>query len=379
MPPYNSFSPLTEETKADFAGPDWMFGNTSFCAYKDGILATHGDESGQKALSFFTMDGKRTVMKHNFLTIDALQAIGDTIYCTGSTKESKGIFSFVQEKAEQPMLVKSTLSVSMDSAYLSLAEPVSCASGDRTTYGWYYPPTSPDYQAPEGTLPPLLMRIHGGPTSSSPPESNLQISYWTSRGYAFFALNYGGSTGYGRKYMQLLDKKWGIVDTEDAINAAQYLADAKLADPSKLSIDGGSAGGYTVLNALCKSQVFAAGVSRYGVSDVTALALDTHKFESQYLFNLLGGTPEEIPDVYKDRSPLYHAGNIKSPILVQQGTEDRVVPLNQAKMMVDAIQSNGGVCELQVFEGEGHGFRGKVAQQESLERQTSFLEKYLKL
>ncbi|ORY84382.1 Alpha/Beta hydrolase protein [Protomyces lactucae-debilis] len=378
-PPYEAYTALTDEIKGDFAGPDWVFGNTSFCAFGECVLAAHGDESAKQALSHIQVDGKRTLIEHSFLTIDALQTIGETIYCIGSTKEAKGIFAFTKEGAKSPKLVKSTLSVNIDSAYLSLAQPISCPSGDRMTHGWYYPPTSPDYYAPEGTLPPLLMRIHGGPTSSSPPETNLQISYWTSRGYAFFNLNYAGSTGHGRAYMQLLDKQWGVVDSEDAINAAQYLANEKLADSSKLAIDGGSAGGFTVLNVLCKSQVFAAGVSRYGVCEVSALALDTHKFESQYLFNLLGGTPDEIPEIYKERSALYHAGNIKSPVLVQQGTEDRVVPLNQAKLMVEAIQKNGGICELQVFEGEGHGFRGKDAQQASLERQTLFLEKYLKL
>lgn len=192
-------------------------------------------------------------------------------------------------------------------------------------------------------------------------------------------LNYGGSSGYGKSFMQSLDGQWGVVDVHDAIDAATWLGSNKYCDKDRMAIDGGSAGGYTVLAVLVQSTVFAAGCSLYGVSDLAALANDTHKFESQYLFKLVGGTPDEVPDIYHERSPIFHAKNIKSPVMLQQGTEDRVVPLNQAEKMVEEIKSTGGTVELLVFEGEGHGFRGEKAQRASLNGETQFFEKYLRL
>ncbi|CCG83743.1 protein of unknown function [Taphrina deformans PYCC 5710] len=179
--------------------------------------------------------------------------------------------------------------------------------------------------------------------------------------------------------MTALDDNWGVLDVRDAVQAASWLGDNKYCDKSKMAIDGGSAGGYTVLSVLWQSTVFAAGCSLYGISDLARLAYDTHKFESQYLFKLVGGTPEEKPEIYHDRSPLNFAKDIKSPVMIQQGTEDRVVPLNQAEKMVKEVQSVGGIVEFLVFKGEGHGFKGEKAQRQSLESETQFFEKYLKL
>lgn len=386
--PYTSYSSLTSPVDGDFADNDWQFGNSSYTIVEanNEIIASYTSPKGLTLLASISItSGKLVELEHPFLTISGIganPAFPDLLYITGSTKTTKGLFSFYAANGDLTVL-KSVSDTKIDPGYLSLAEPleipVSVNGSDRKTFGFYYPPTSTSHTGPSDASPPLIMRIHGGPTSFSPPDTSLQISYWTSRGYAFFNLNYGGSSGFGRKYMMALNSNWGVVDLEDSIAAAKYLSKNKYCDGTKMAIDGGSAGGYTVLNVLCHSQVFAAGCSYYGVSELKALAEDTHKFESQYLYNLVGGTPKEIPDVYKARSPLYHASGIKTPVMVQQGTEDKVVPINQAKEMVDSIKQAGGTVELLIFEGEGHGFRGAKAQRGSLEGETKFYEKYLKL
>ena len=370
-PPYESYSPVCDFVKGDFAGNDWMFGNASYVC-SDGIIATYTSPKGTTLLA--SIDDTLKPIEHPFLTIDSLAVHGDGLIVTGSTRQAKGLFSFTNRVVKT---LKSAIKSDVPEEFMSLAQPLEIPIGKRHTYGFYYPPTSGTH-AGDGK-PPLLMRVHGGPTSFAPPATTLQISYWTSRGYAFFNLNYSGSSGFGREYMSSLDSNWGVLDLEDAVGAANWLAENGYCDATKMAIDGGSAGGYTVLNTLCHSTTFAAGCSLYGVSELSALASDTHKFESQYLYNLVGGTPAEIPQVYRDRSPLYQAAMVKNPIMLQQGTEDRVVPINQAEDMVKVIKEAGGAVELLVFEGEGHGFRGAKAQRESLESETRFFEEHLKL
>lgn len=385
--PYGTSTLLAKPIEGEFSGNDWSFGQASYAIIpgKEEVIASYTSDKGLTLLARIGLkSGVLEPVAHPFLTISAIEAnpaFPELIYVIGSTPKAAGLFSFYASNGDLKVL-KSTLSPGseIDEHYMSLAQPVKIPiSESRNTFGFYYPPTSPTHRGVDGTKPPLLMRVHGGPSSFAPPVTSLQISYWTSRGYAFFALNYGGSSGFGRNYMLSLNSNWGVVDCEDALAAAEYLSKNGLCDASKMAIDGGSAGGYTVLNVLCHSTVFAAGCSLYGISELTALGKDTHKFESQYLFNLIGGTPDEIPSVYRDRSPLYHASNIQTPVMVQQGVEDRVVPINQARGMVEEIEKSGGTVELLVFEGEGHGFRGEKAQRESLEGETQFFAKYLKL
>ncbi|KAH9848105.1 alpha/beta-hydrolase [Lenzites betulinus] len=224
----------------------------------------------------------------------------------------------------------------------------------------FYPPVNPDYVAPAGEKPPAIIMAHGGPTSRSTPALSLKVQYYTTRGFAWVDVNYGGSSGFGRKYIKRLEKNWGLVDVNDCAVAATQLSAAphSLIDPARLAITGGSAGGYTVLMALCtRPDVFAAGTSSYGISDLVKLGEFTHKFESQYLFKLVGGTNEEVPEVYAARSPVKLAGNIRAPLLVLQGSEDAVVPPEQAELIVANIKKRGGRVEYTVFEGEGHGWR----------------------
>jgi len=198
--------------------------------------------------------------------------------------------------------------------------------------------------------------MHGGPTSFSTQSMNLRYQYFTSRGFAVCDVNYRGSTGYGRPFRHALNYNWGVYDVEDAVNAARYLANEKKVDINRLCISGGSAGGYTTLAALVSSDVFKAGCSRYGICDLTALAHDTHKFEARYLDTLIGPYPQ-AESTYKERSPINHIDKFSCPLMIFQGDEDKVVPLNQAQLIFDALKNKGIPVGMEIFEGEGHGFR----------------------
>jgi dipeptidyl aminopeptidase/acylaminoacyl peptidase len=243
--------------------------------------------------------------------------------------------------------------------------------GGRTAHALYYPPTNPDVEAPEDERPPLLVLSHGGPTSSARPMLSLGTQFWTSRGFAVVDVDYGGSTGYGRAYRDLLRGNWGIVDVEDCIAAARHLADQGEVDPERLCIRGGSAGGYTTLQALTTTDTFAAGASHYGVADLGALARDTHKFESRYLDGLVGPWPE-AEATYEARSPINQTDGLSCPLIVLQGDEDEIVPPSQAEMMVEALRAKGLPHAYVLFEGEQHGFRKAENIVRALESELSF-------
>ncbi|HEY9712497.1 MAG TPA: prolyl oligopeptidase family serine peptidase, partial [Chroococcales cyanobacterium] len=244
-----------------------------------------------------------------------------------------------------------------DSGYLSAAEPIIFKSTDgRQAYGFYYPPKNIDFEAPAGELPPLLVKSHGGPTSAASSTLSLSIQYWTSRGIAVVDVNYGGSTGFGREYRQRLNGNWGVVDVQDCEHAAVFLAEIGKVDPERLAITGGSAGGYTTLCALTFGDVFKVGASHYGVSDLEALATDTHKFESRYLDNLVGPYPGE-KELYVKRSPIHSTSQLDCPVIFFQGLDDKVVPPNQAQMMVDALRAKKLPVAYIEYPGEQHGFR----------------------
>ena len=244
-----------------------------------------------------------------------------------------------------------------DPRYLSTGRPIDFPSADgRRAYAFFYPPKNDDAEAPEGARPPLIVKSHGGPTSAAEHVYDPGVQFWTSRGFAVVDVNYGGSTGYGRAYRESLRDRWGIVDVEDCAAAAEALAARGEADPGKLLIRGGSAGGYTTLAALAFRDTFAAGASHYGVADLAALARDTHKFESRYLDRLVGPYPERA-DLYRERSPLEARDRFSCPVIFFQGDEDRIVPPNQAEAMVEALRAKGLRVDYHLFEGEQHGFR----------------------
>ena len=259
-------------------------------------------------------------------------------------------------------IVRAADDTGVDPAWFSVAEAVTYGSGpptgpgDRIAHAFFYPPTAPDIDGPEGSVPPLIVMGHGGPTAHSDPALSLKVQYWTSRGFAVVDVNYGGSSGFGRAYRDLLQGAWGIVDVEDCINAAASLADRGRVDGDRIAIRGGSAGGFTVLAALEQSEHFGAGTNLFGVADLTALAADTHKFESRYLDGLIGPYPER-KDLYIERSPINHTDRLSSPLLVLQGLEDEIVPPNQSEAIVAAVAAKGLPHAYVTFEGEQHGFR----------------------
>lgn len=263
-----------------------------------------------------------------------------------------------------------------DPAWTSVAESVWWDSALGPVQGWWYRPTHPEVSAPDGELPPLIVKSHGGPTAMSRPVHAAGVQYWTSRGYGVLDVNYGGSSGFGRAYRERLKGQWGVVDVADCIGGARALAEKGLVDPDRLLITGGSAGGFTTLAALTATDVFAAGISLYGIGDLRALARDTHKFESRYLDGLVGRWPEE-EELYRDRSPISHVDRLASPMLVLQGTEDKVVPPAQAETIAAAVRAKGLPVALIMYEGEGHGFRKAASVISQLRATESFCAQVL--
>jgi dipeptidyl aminopeptidase/acylaminoacyl peptidase len=243
--------------------------------------------------------------------------------------------------------------------------------GGLTAHAFFYPPTNRDHTAPPHERPPLLVRSHGGPTGAASTVLSWDIQYWTSRGFAVVDVNYGGSTGYGRAYRERLNGQWGVVDVDDCANAARYLVERGLVDGNRLAIHGGSAGGYTTLSALAFRDVFKAGASYFGVSDLEALAKDTHKFESRYLDRLVGPYPERR-ELYRQRSPIHFTDGMSCPTIFFQGLEDKVVPPNQAERMVEAVRTKGLPVAYLAFEGEQHGFRRAESIKRALDAELYF-------
>jgi dipeptidyl aminopeptidase/acylaminoacyl peptidase len=269
----------------------------------------------------------------------------------GASPERSDAVVVIDPDASRLVVVTTSTSEEPDPGYVSRPEPVEFESDGRTAHALFYPPRNSDFEAPPGQLPPLLVLSHGGPTSQAQPELSLATLFWTSRGFAVVDVNYGGSTGFGRAYRELLRGQWGVVDLEDCTEAALHLARAGRVDPDELAIRGGSAGGYTTLCALTFTDAFDAGASYYGVADIEALMHDTHKFESRYELALVP------PGKVRERSPIHFVDRISAPVIIFQGLEDAVVPPSQAELIVEALKKRGIDHEYHAYEGEGHGFR----------------------
>ncbi|MFP5487836.1 MAG: alpha/beta hydrolase family protein, partial [Acidimicrobiia bacterium] len=252
------------------------------------------------------------------------------------------------------------------------------SAGGAFAHAWFYAPTSATVSAPPGTLPPLVTMIHGGPPAGARPWFALATQFWTNRGFAVVDVDHRGSTGYGTAYRGLLDGHWGVVDVEDCIAAATWLADQRLVDRDRMVIRGGSAGGFTVLASLVTGDVFAAGSCSYGITDLSVLAADTHKFESRYTDRLIGPWPDTRA-VYEERSPIHHLDRFDRPLIVFQGLDDRVVPPNQSEMIVAALRERGVECEYHAYEGEGHGFRRADTIEHQLTSELAFYRRVLGL
>jgi dipeptidyl aminopeptidase/acylaminoacyl peptidase len=304
---------------------------------------------------------------------DAIRADGNRIVAVAaSPTEADAVVLYDADSGAVDVVARSS-STQVDSAYLSPGRPIEFPTADGGTgYAFYYPPHNADFEGPEGELPPLVVRVHGGPTAHVTDDLNLGIQYYTSRGIAVVDVNYGGSTGYGRAYRDRLLGEWGVVDLEDCIAAARHLVDEGEVDGGRLLITGGSAGGYTTLLALAVRDDFGAGISSFGVADLELLFTDTHKFELHYDHSLVGPYPE-AKTLWRDRSPINHADGISAPLLLHQGLEDRVVPPSQAEAIVAALKRRRIPYAYLAYEGEGHGFRRADSQRRMVEANLAFM------
>ena len=307
---------------------------------------------------------------YTWLTQLAVSPADDRVAMIASSAQIAA--QIVSWKDGQFQVERHSASDSLNPQDLPIPQAMTWISQDQEeVHGLYYPPSNAAFTA-DG-LPPAIIYIHGGPTSSVTAGFAGDTAFFTSRGYAVLAVNYRGSTGYGRSYMCALRGRWGDLDVVDAVGGAQALVDRGLADPSRLVIRGGSAGGYTVLNALIRFPgFFKAGLCSYGVSNLFALNMETHKFEERYNDRMVGSLPEAAGK-FHDWSPVFHADQIKDPIAVFQGSVDKVVPPNQSEMIVETLRANRVPHIYRLYEGEGHGFR----KSETLEAYFKDIDRFL--
>ena len=342
--------------EAEFTGPDWLFGQTSYTFISDGRLVAAWWTGGSARIGLVA-DGGVAPLALPFTAYLSVRPWRSGLVAVVGSPSMDAAVVRIDIDAEDAEPVRISRESPLDPAYVSEPVEIEFPTGNgQTAYALHYAPMNPDFTGPEGERPPLIVMSHGGPTGVAFSAFNLGIQFWTTRGFAVVDVNYGGSTGYGREYRQRLDGLWGVVDVEDCTNAALWLADQGHADRARLAIRGGSAGGYTTLCALTFRDEFAVGASHYGVADAEALAVDTHKFESRYLDRLIGPYPE-ARDLYLERSPIHHVERCRSPLILFQGVEDKVVPPSQAEVMVEALRRNGVPFAYLPFEGEQHGFR----------------------
>lgn len=361
------------EMEAEFAPPPWVFGMPSYAFLDDGSLICAVTENGNDFLARLDSNS-RSIEKLDvpYTAISNVIAWEGKVYFFGGSPTLPSSIVSYDPKKRVCTTIKESFCNPLPKEQISVPESIAFETADgHVGHALYYPPKNPHFQAPQGELPPLLVKVHGGPTARSPNQLSLTVQYWTSRGYAFLDVNYGGSTGFGRAYMKRLEGNWGIVDVDDVIRAAGALVDRGLADPNRLLIHGGSAGGYTTLAALAFHDIFAGGTSLYGVSDIEMLCKDTHKFEGKYNDMLVAPYPEGIK-LIRERSPITHIDKMSRPILLLQGDEDTIVPPNQSIAIFEALKKKRIPTGILVFEGEGHGFRKADNIKKALDAQLYF-------
>ena len=360
--------------EAEIGGPAWVFAQRYFAILPDGRLLACVVEDGVRRAALIA-DGR-------LIRLD----IGPVQECPVPTGDGLAYVA-VPPDAPPSIIRLGTLAgglgetVTVAGPAVLAPEDVSAGASIRfptldgqTGHAFFYPPRNGRFEGPAGELPPLIVVSHGGPTAMTTNGFSLGIQWWTTRGFAVLDVNYGGSTGFGRPYRERLNGQWGVVDVEDCVAAARQVARQGLADPARLAIRGGSAGGYTTLAALATADVFKAGASHYGVADPAMLARDTHKFEARYLDNLIGKLPEAAA-VYRARSPLDQVGGMACPVIFFQGLDDKVVPPNQAEAMVEAMAARQLPVAYYSFAGEGHGFRKAETIRRVLDLELSFYGK----
>lgn len=373
---------------ADCCGPLWLLGVQSYACADDNtiVLSINRDCSWELAIYDIAssrlrcLDAGYGALETIAVRAGATTGQTDILVCGSISTDTTTITSWPQTATRHTspaVLYRCASEALLPAGSISRPVHLQFAGADNSTaYGIYYHPCNPRYQAPEGEHPPLIVMVHGGPTSSAKLAYNPVIQFWTSRGFAVFDVNHHGSTGYGRTFRHSLYGRWGEIDVADVIAGVKYLVSQGMADPEKLAIRGGSAGGYVVLATLAACELFAAGTSYYGVSDLSLLARDTHKFESHYLEQLIGPWPAARA-LYEERSPINHIDRIKAPVLLFQGLLDKVVPPNQAETVFTRLKHNNGASRLVLLEDEAHGFRNPANQISVLEQELAFYRSVL--
>ncbi|MBY4127474.1 S9 family peptidase [Rhodococcus fascians] len=357
---------------ADFGAPLWRLGSSWYEVLDDGKLLTVRTvgtdtlavlDPASGSLDDITLDGMTSVSLGG--------RSGSTVLIRGGGAQvASGLFT-LDLTTGQLVSVRSGFESIPDVAYLPEGRQVTFRGPDREVHAIAYAPRNPSYEGLDGELPPYVAFVHGGPTAHVAPALNPLFAYFTSRGIGVVDVNYGGSSGYGREYRNRLRGQWGVVDVEDTIAAVQGLADSGLADPSRLAIEGGSAGGWTVLAALTSSDVFACGASYFGVAELELFVAETHDFESRYIDGLIGPLPEAI-DLYRTRAPVNNVDGLSCPVLLLQGLDDPIVPPSQAERFRDAMVKKGIPHAYLAYAGESHGFRKLETQVNARESELSF-------
>jgi dipeptidyl aminopeptidase/acylaminoacyl peptidase len=359
--------------EAEFAEPPWIFAQSNYdFESRNRIICSFTKKGLWQIARLNTETEQLEVIQTPYTYVSSLRNTDNyAVFIGGSPREATSIVRLDLKTLKAEVLKRSSRII-VESGFLSQPKAIEFPTEKGlTAYGIYYKPRNKDYTAPSGTLPPLLVSVHGGPTAAASTTLSLRVQFWTSRGFAVVEVNYGGSTGYGREYRERLRGQWGIVDVDDSVNAAKYLVAKGEVDEEKLAISGGSAGGYTTINSLTFRDVFKAGASYYGISDLETFVGDTHKFESRYLEFLVGPYPKR-KDLYRQRSAINFLDKFHFSIILFQGLEDKIVPPNQAELIFEALRKRGKPVAYLPFEGEQHGFRQAKNIRRSLEAELFF-------
>ena len=362
--------------EAEFGQPQWIFGMSTYAFESAGrIICSYIQQGVSHLASFDTVMLKLTKIETPYTYIDSVCAeAGRALFIAGSPTQTLSVVQ-LDLNTQQIDVLRRASGIDIDVDYVSLPETIEFPTGgEQTAYGFFYPPNNKEFSAPQGEKPPLLVMSHGGPTSAAVSVFDAGIQYWTSRGIAVLDVNYGGSTGYGRVYRQRLHGQWGVMDVDDCVNGARYLAERGEVDGSRLMIRGSSAGGYTTLCALTFRHVFKAGASHFGIGDLETIARDTHKFESCYAEHLVGPYPARR-DLYVERSPIHFADRLACPLILLQGSEDKIVPPSQSRTMYEAVKAKGLPVAYVEFDGEQHGFRKAENIKRALDAELYFYSK----
>lgn len=364
----------------EYGRPQWSFSKSTYgFTSADEIVASYAHEGTYHLTRIDTRTQAITPISLPYTFYGGITVAGDTIaFIGGSATAAESVVTLTGPERKVRVL-RDQSRTDLDARYLSEPRQVTFpTAGGAQAHAVFYPPTNPDYRAKEADKPPLLVVGHGGPTSMSPVILRMRFQYWTSRGFAILDVNYRGSTGYGRPYRTSLYGKWGIYEVEDCVHGARYLAEQGLVDPARMVMRGGSAGGFSTLNALAFHDVFKAGGVYYGVSDLALLFRSTHKFESRYLEQLIGPYPE-AEAVYRARSALFHTEKLDEPVIFFHGAKDRVVPIDQAELMVERLRARGIDVEFLAFPDEYHGFQHSATIVASLGAELRFYRRVLDL